>query len=111
MFATPNLPTRRGQFRRLRGDAAYGPLPRDRSRQPKKDFNLWTGSADHLRHRLQVDREGFEEFRGHDVETDRELQLDQRGWRQFGADRVEGRIGRLVQLDDLVGEGERGALG
>src|SRR5262245_60668373 len=111
IFATPKPSKWPRCLPRSRGDAAYGPSPRGRSRRPGKDFNLWTGSADHFRHRLHVDGECFEEFRRHDVEADRELQLDQRGRRQFGTDRVEGGIGRLVQLDDLIGEGECGALG
>src|SRR5207302_10317307 len=66
--------------------------------------------SNHLRHRLQIDAKSFQEFRRHDVEADRELQFDQRARREFCGDGVEGRIGRLAQLDDLVGEGERRTL-
>ena len=67
-------------------------------------------SAHHFGDGLKIDLERLQEFRGHDVEADRKLQLDQRGRRQFCCDRLEGRVGRLLQLHDLVGEGERGAL-
>jgi hypothetical protein len=86
---------------------------RNRERAPGRDqcagllLMLTIARSHHLGHRLQVDAEGLQEFRGHDVEADRELQLDQCPRRQPGPDRIEGRIRRLVQFDDLVDKGER----
>src|SRR6516164_4988068 len=67
-------------------------------------------SSNHFAHRLHVDLEGFEEFRGHDVEADRKLQLDQRARRQLRFDGIERGVGRPTKLHDLVDESERGAL-
>ena len=66
--------------------------------------------SDYLRRRLHVDAEGFQKLRRHDVETDGELQLDQRRRRQLCRDRIEGGVGRTAQRDDFIGEGERRAL-
>ena len=63
--------------------------------------------SDYLRRRLHVDAEGFQKLRRHDVETDGELQLDQRRRRQLCRDRIEGGVGRTAQRDDFIGEGER----
>src|ERR1700744_2707728 len=73
-------------------------------------LSLTDGLSYHISNRLHVDLERLQKFRGHDVEADRELEFDQRARRELTLDRVEGRVRRPRQFDDLVCEGERRAL-
>ena len=95
--------------------AQFGAIARraaDRGQHQDKfaDGELTIGRSDHFRHRLHVDAEGLQEFRRHDVETDGELQFDQRRRRQLRCDGIEGRVGRAAHRNDLVGKGQCRAL-
>lgn len=54
-----------------------------RTQRLPKETPVGSKALHHVLGRLHVDLEGFQELRGHDVEADGQLQLDQGAWRQF----------------------------